>query len=88
MNNTFNKIDYDKLIDTFLIWFWENKGKIEKDKKFWRKDKFGRELVSVLKSVDHWKGAARGNPKKGYSKMKEIEFIKDIRPLEDEDVNF
>lgn len=88
MDNTFNKIDYDKLIDTFLIWFWDNKGKIEKDNNFLRKDKFGRELVSALKSVNHWKGAARGNPKKGYSKMKQIEFGKDIRPPEDYDVDF
>lgn len=88
MDNTFTTLDYDKLIDTFLIWFWNNKNKIEKDKNFLKKDKFGREMVSALKSVNHWKGKSRGNPKKGYDKMKEIEFKKDVKPPEDEFADF
>lgn len=65
-------INENKLADDLIIWFWNNKDKIDSDKKFWFKNKVGREIKSFLDEVDRWKAAPRGKHDKGKLNQKKI----------------
>lgn len=75
MNNTFTKVDESKLIEAFLIWFWDNKEEMKSNKNFWYKNKLGIEIRKAMQDAERWKELPRGNPKKAYQAMKRTESM-------------
>ena len=50
----------NKLADEILQWYWDNKNKINSNKRFWARNSVGYAISVIVKEQKRWKNAPRG----------------------------
>lgn len=74
-----SKNEESKLADEILNWYWINKSKIIKNKRFWAQNSIGYAISTITKENGRWKNAPRGKRHKQFPTLRvlnenEIDF--------------
>lgn len=72
-----------ELENLLIQWFEDNKNEIINKPHFWNRNKIANLIRKHLVAIGKWKNKRRGNPERGWDKMKEKEENKRAKDLLD-----